>query len=153
SNLAVAFAQVGERVLVIDGDLRRPRAHRNFHVSNEVGLSRFLAQGETVDELEALVRRTEVEGVDLLPCGPRPPNPAELLNTPRVEALIAWARSRYDRVLIDCTPMFPMSDTLLWIRHVKSLIFIATCGETRLQLIRNACQRVVSADAKILGVV
>jgi receptor protein-tyrosine kinase len=96
-------------VLIVDGDLRRPRLHRNFHASGERGLSDFLA-GTVADPAE-LLQKTEIPNLELIACGPRPPNPAELLNTDRLEKFINWARARYSRVIVDCTPVFPISDT------------------------------------------
>lgn len=151
SNLAVAFSQLGEKVLLIAGDLRRPSIHKNFSVSTEKGLSDFLAKGRIVEELGHLVQESDVPGVSVLACGPRPPNPSELLNTPRLGALIAWANTNYDRVIIDCTPMFPIHDTLLWGRHVNAAIFVVRYGNTRAPLIAKACQRLREGGVNILG--
>lgn len=153
SNLAVAFSQLGEKVLLITGDLRRPSIHKNFGVSSERGLSDFLAKGQNVDELERLVQDSDVPGVKVLACGPRPPNPSELLNTPRLGALIAWSKANYDRVIIDCTPMFPIHDTLLWGRHVTAAVFVVRYGSTRAPLVAKACQRLQEGGIKILGAV
>lgn len=152
SNLAVAFAQLGQRVLLIDGDLRRPAVHKCMGVSSQKGLSDFLVGGSTRQDFESLVHDTEIPGLRVLPCGPRPPNPSELLNTPRLGALVSWARESYDRVLIDCTPMFPINDTLLWTRHVPHAVFVVRYGLTRVPLILNAAQKLRSGGAKILGV-
>jgi capsular exopolysaccharide synthesis family protein len=152
ANLAVAFAQNGESVLLIDGDMRRPTVHKSFSRSTEHGLSEFLAKGDSVHKLDKLVQATDVPGLKVLPCGPRPPNPSELLNTPRVSALLAWADSTFDRVVVDCTPMFPINDTLLWGRHVKSVVFVSWYGKTRLPLAKKAQQRIHGAGLKILGV-
>lgn len=151
SNLAVAFSQLGEKVLIISGDLRRPSVHKNFEVSTERGLSDFLAKGQRVEELAELVQKSELAGVDILACGPRPPNPSELLNTPRLGALMAWAKTNYDRVIVDCTPMFPIHDTLLWGRHVNAAIYVVRYGATRVPLISKACQRLQEGGIKILG--
>lgn len=153
SNLAVAFSQLGERVLIIDGDLRRPKLHSTFGLSSARGLSDFLAKGLDVSEIRDLLQATEVPGVDALPCGPRPPNPSELLNTPRLAALVAWAATTYDRVVVDCTPMFPINDTLLWGRHIPSGVFVARYGATRVPLIVTACQKLQAGGIKPLGVV
>ncbi len=152
SNLAVAMAQLGETVLLIDGDLRRPNIHRAFGMSAEKGLSDFLVSGRNAADAADLIQKSEIPGLAILPCGPRPPNPSELLNTPRLGALVAWARERYDRVIVDCTPMFPINDTLLWGRHISSGVFVVRYGVTRIPLIRTACQKLQTGGIKILGV-
>jgi capsular exopolysaccharide synthesis family protein len=149
ANLAVVLSQLGQKVLIVDGDLRRPRLHRNFHASGERGLSDFLS-GSVADPLDIL-QKTDIPNLDLIACGPRPPNPAELLNTDRLEKFINWARGRYSRIIVDCTPVFPISDILLWGRHVKPAIFVSRFGRTRVPLIRTACGRLRSGGIKILG--
>ena len=153
ANLAVAMAQAGEKVLIMDGDLRRSNLHKLFGVSNAKGLSDFLAAGNNVEELRPLIQSSDVSNLSILTCGPRPPNPAELLNTPRLSAALAWAQQEYDRVLVDCPPMFPISDTLLWGKHINGCIFVATFGKTRVPLIKTAAKRIISAGIKILGTV
>ena len=143
ANLAVALAQVGQKVLIVDGDLRRPRQHRNFHLSNETGLSDYLSGAAVTPE--SLVQRSGVPHLDVLVCGPRPPNPAELLNTERLDKFLDWARGRYTRIIVDCPPVFPISDILLWGRFVKQNIFVTRFGRTRVPLIRTACAPVPSS--------
>lgn len=152
SNLAVALAQLGERVLLIDGDLRRPNIHRAFGLSSEKGLSDYLVSSRHAEDAVGLIQSSQIEGLSVMPCGPRPPNPSELLNTPRLGALISWARANYDRVVVDCTPMFPINDTLLWGRHIPSGVFVVRYGATRVPLIRTACQKLQTGGIKLLGV-
>ena len=153
ANLAVAIAQAGEKVLVMDGDLRRSNLHKLFGVSNSKGLSDFLASGNNVEELRPHIQSSDVSNLSILTCGPRPPNPAELLNTPRLSAALAWAQQAYDRVIVDCPPMFPISDALLWGKHINSCIFVAAFGKTRVPLIKTAAKRMTAAGLKILGTV
>lgn len=153
ANLAIAFAQIGERVLLISGDLRRPRLHKMFEHSNQKGISSFLANGSDVAELDELVSPTDIPGLNILHCGIQPPNPSELLNTPRLGALAAWAQSRFDRVIIDSTPLFPVSDTLLWGRHVPAAVFVVRYGFTRVPVIHNALQKLKTAAIKVHGVI
>ena len=152
ANLAVVFAQLGERVLLIDGDLRRSSVHRIFKLSNQRGLSDFLAVGEDVSELAPMLQDSEVPNLKVLTGGVRPPNPSELLNTPRLGAVVAWAKANFDRVIVDCTPMFPINDTLLWGRHVPAAVFIVRYGKTRIPLIRNARRKLEAGGMNVLGV-
>ena len=149
SNLAVAMAQLGQKVLIVDGDLRRPRQHGNLRVSSESGLTDFLSGAVT--DPESLVQKTEIPNLDIVACGSRPPNPAELLNTDQLAHFVAWARGRYSRVIVDCPPVFPISDILLWGRHVKPAIFVTRFGRTRVPLILTACARLRGSGIKILG--
>lgn len=151
SNIAVAIAQAGEKVLLVDGDLRRSNLHKNFRVSNTRGLSEFLAGGKHTDDLKELIQPTDVENLSILTCGPRPPNPAELLNTPRLSAFLAWAGEYYDRVIIDCPPMFPISDALLWGKYINSVVYVTSFGKTRVPIIKNGAKRLQTAGIKILG--
>lgn len=153
ANLAAAIAQTGEKVLIVDGDLRRSSLHKVFRVSNAKGLSDFLAGGRNVEELAPLIRSTDVPGLSVLTCGPHPPNPAELLNTPRLGAALAWAGEYFDRMIIDCPPMLPLSDALLWGKHVSGCVFVVSFGETRVVHIRTAAKGLANAGIKILGTV
>ncbi|OGR43268.1 MAG: hypothetical protein A2X35_08000 [Elusimicrobia bacterium GWA2_61_42] len=153
ANLAVAIAQAGEKVIVVDGDLRRSNLHKLFRVSNAKGLSDFLAGGRNIEDLRPLIQATDVPNLSILTCGPRPPNPAELLNTPRLSAFLAWAGEDYDRVIIDCPPMFPISDALLWGKYISNCVFVAAFGKTRVPLIKTATKRLLNAGIKVLGTV
>lgn len=153
ANIAFSIAQAGEKVLVIDGDLRRSNVHKLFRMSNAKGVSDFLARGRDTNELHDLVQKSELENLHVLTCGPRPPNPAELLNTPRMAALIEWAMKNYDRVIIDCPPVFPISDIMLWGKYISRCIFIVRHGETRVPLIQNALGQLSKTGVKLLGAV
>lgn len=149
SNLAVAMAQLGQKVLIVDGDLRRPRQHGNLRASSESGLTDYLS-GSVADP-ESLVQKTDIHNLEIITCGSRPPNPAELLNTDQLAHFVTWARGRYARVIVDCPPVFPISDILLWGRHVKPAIFVMRFGRTRVPLILTACARLRGSGIKILG--
>jgi len=151
ANIAAALAQAGERVLLVDGDLRRSNLHKVFRVSNSKGLSDFLASGKDVQDIRQLIQSTDVKGLSLLTCGPRPPNPAELLNTPRLSAFLSWGQGEYDRVVVDCPPMFPISDALLWGKYIPACVFVVSSGKTRVPLIRTAIRRLSASGVKILG--
>ncbi|MBI4346749.1 MAG: polysaccharide biosynthesis tyrosine autokinase [Elusimicrobia bacterium] len=153
TNLALVFAQLGERVLVIEGDLRRPSLHKRFRCSKERGLGHFLAHGQDVSELEGLVQPTDLPNLHVLPCGPIPPNPAELLSTPRVKGLVSWARGRYDRILVDGTPVFPISDALLWGGHLDAAVFVVKFGSVHAGLALRAHRKIQESGLKVAGAI
>jgi capsular exopolysaccharide synthesis family protein len=152
-SLAVVFAQLGEKVLIIEGDLRRPNLHKRFAVPNETGISHFLAYGKDASELPALVQPTGIPNLDVLPCGTIPPNPSELLSTPRMPALLEWARERFDRIIIDGTPVFPITDALLWGRHAGTAVFVVKFGGPHSALAVRARQKLEDGGLKIAGAV
>lgn len=149
TNLAVALAQVGQKVLIVDGDLRRPTQHLNLSSTAKLGLSDFLSGGHI--DFENVAAKTGVPNLEFMACGTRPNNPAELLNAELMAKFVAWARGRYTRVIVDCPPVFPVSDVLLWGRHVNSTIFVARYGHTKVPLIKTACARLRVGGVKILG--
>jgi capsular exopolysaccharide synthesis family protein len=149
TNMAVVLAQLGQKVLIVEGDLRRPRLHRTLHASTEKGISEFLSGAES--DPGSLAQKTEVPNLEVVTCGARPPNPAELLNSERLGQFLAWARGRYTRVIVDCPPVFPVSDILLWSHHIKPVIFVVRFGRTRVPLILTACARLKINGSRILG--
>jgi capsular exopolysaccharide synthesis family protein len=107
ANLAVSIAQSGKSILLIDADCRRPRLHKVFGLSSRAGLATVIS-GES--ELNDAIQSTPIPNLSVLPCGPRPSNPAELLTSPRFKELIDTLRERYDFVLIDTPPLLAVSD-------------------------------------------
>jgi capsular exopolysaccharide synthesis family protein len=149
TNLAVALSQLGQKVLIIDGDLRRPNQHLNLSSTAKLGLADFLAGG--VPDAGHVAQKTVIPNLELVTCGTRSKNPAELLNAEQLAKFVAWARGRYTRVIVDCPPVFPVSDVLLWGRHVNSTLFVAHYGRTRVPLIQTACARLRVGGVRIVG--
>lgn len=152
-NLALVFAQLGEKVLLIEGDLRRPNLHKRFGLSKAAGLSTFLAHGQSTDELPSLLQDPLLPNLKVLVCGPIPPNPAELLSTPRLKALLTWAQDHYDHIIIDGTPVFPVTDALLWGKEVDATVFVAQFSGVSMKLSRKASQKMQEGGMKIVGAV
>jgi capsular exopolysaccharide synthesis family protein len=119
TNLAVSISQSGRRVLIIDADLRRPRTHRVFGMTAKVGLAEVIAGTAELDEA---VQVTAVPNLSILPCGRRPPNPAELLTSPRFEDVLDDVRSAFDYVLVDSPPLLAVSDPCIVAPRVDGLL-------------------------------
>ncbi len=121
------MAQSGNRVLDIDGDLRRPRLHRTFGTASQSGLSTLIL-GETTPE-EA-IKSTGVARLFILPAGPVPPNPAELLQSSRYSEIVADLASRFDRVIIDSPPVGVVTDALVMSAQVDGVVMVLRAGVT-----------------------
>jgi capsular exopolysaccharide synthesis family protein len=126
ANLAVAFAQAGQRVVIVDSDLRRPSLHTIFGVANERGLTTMLLE----DDAPAPLVETSVPGLRLLASGPIPPNPSELLGSKRVEQAIERLRADADLLLFDAPPVLAVSDAAVLSRRVDAAMLIVSAGRT-----------------------
>jgi capsular exopolysaccharide synthesis family protein len=150
SNLAVAFARSGRRVLLIDADCRKPMVHRVFGVYADVGISNVL-EGKL--PWEQAVRSTDVPGLDILPCGPLPENPSELLTSTAMVNLLEQVSKVYDRVLLDSSPLGAVSDARVLAGRADATVLVVRegrCVRAMAELARDALQ---SVGANVLGVV
>lgn len=154
SNLLVAMAQTGKKVLLVDGDLRRARVHRVFKLSTEKGLSNIWdADPKKADYAANIQPVKDVPNLFVMTSGQRPPNPAELLNTPKLADFIAWATQHYDQVVVDCPAIMPVSDTLLWGKYIPRAVFVIKYGQTNAKLAQLALDKLQKAGIKVLGAV
>jgi polysaccharide biosynthesis transport protein len=153
SNLAQSFAGSGERVLLIDADLRKPSLHHVFSdggaTSDGHGLSSFLA-GVVNGKF---VAPTGVENLYLIPCGPIPPNPVELLSSGRFEQLLKKAAETFDRVIIDCPPYIGFADILVISRQAGGIILVAAMGEATRNGLRKFYEAMRNVNGTVLGCV
>lgn len=149
-NLATTFAKQGEKTLFIDADLRRPTAHRTFNVSNSEGLSNLLIGTCSLDDA---IKHTEIDNLDVITCGPVPPNPAELLGDEAFKDLLNKLNEKYDRVFIDTPPVNAATDASLIATACFGVILIVPQGYADKNSVRNAIQQLNKVHAKILGFV
>ena len=150
ANLAIAMAEVGKRVLLIDADLRRPTQHHIFDLPAEPGLTNLFLGEQTFDQV---IQPTATPGLHLITSGRLPPNPAELIGFEWMDHFIASAQEHYDIVLFDTPPILLVADALLLASKTKHLLWIISAGETRPDALRRAKQAIAQVDAKIMGVV
>lgn len=141
ANLAVVLTQAGKSVLLLDCDMRNPTVHKNFGLSNKLGLSSCISMDTP---LSAAVQATKVDNLYALTSGVIPPNPSELLQE---------AREIYDYVLIDLPPVLPVADALVLGAVVDGVVLVIDSGEVKVDLARDVKKQLQHAGANILGVV
>ena len=150
ANLAVVLTQAGKSVLLIDCDMRNPTVHKNFKLSNKVGLSSCISMGTPLSEA---VQATKIENLYALTGGVIPPNPSELLGSERMKALVDEAGELYDYVLIDTPPVLPVTDALIMSRVVDGVVLVISSGEIKVEMAKDVKAQLVHSGANILGVV
>ena len=155
ANLAAAFALAGKRTLLIDADLRRPGLTNLLGLRGPGGLAEVLRDGETPLEvaLERALHAGYIENLDVLACGTRPANPAELLSSQRFADLLAWAESRYDQVLVDSPPALAASDTVIVGRQVDGVILVVRPDKNQRRPVLRAADSFLALGVELLGVV
>jgi polysaccharide biosynthesis transport protein len=149
-NLGVTMAEAGGRVLLVDTDMRRPRLHRSFGVPNQTGISTVIVGKATLEEA---VKRTDVPNLDVLTCGPVPPNPSELLHTGRFETVLAECAKLYDRVILDSPPTSAVTDPAVLGNLADGVVLVVKAGETTRDAAIHARRQLVGAKARLFGVV
>jgi capsular exopolysaccharide synthesis family protein len=149
ANLAVSFSQLGENVLIIEADLRRPKLHRVFDVRNIKGLSGFLTGQHAMKEA---VQKTSIENIWFVPGGPIPPNPSELLNSKRMKDMLAEVRQLFDVVFLDSPPVLAVIDPVITAALVDGTVLVVQAGKTSRTPFVNAVEELRRARAKIIGV-
>ncbi|MBC2397109.1 CpsD/CapB family tyrosine-protein kinase [Clostridium tetanomorphum] len=150
SNLAVVMAQGGSKTIIIDCDQRKPRLHKLFSLSNESGLSDLLA-GNT--EFSQAVHKTEIENLDILPAGTRPPNPSELLSSKKMGSFIEELRGEYDCIILDTPPVIAVTDAQLLASKADGCVLVLSAGEVEREAAMKAKELLEKVQAKIIGVV
>ncbi|WP_420889659.1 CpsD/CapB family tyrosine-protein kinase [Fictibacillus enclensis] len=150
ANLAVVLAQQGKSVLLIDGDLRKPTVHYTFKVSNIQGITNVLTRQISLEDAAV---QTSVEDLSVLPSGPIPPNPSELLNSKSMEMLVEEAKSKYDYVLFDTPPVLAVTDAQILANRCDGVVLVTSSGKTEKEAAIKAKELLDNANAKILGVV
>lgn len=151
SNLAVSLAQAGQRVLLVDADMRRPRVHHIFDMAQEPGLSNLLVGDCKASE--AVRKWSTVAGVCVLPAGMIPPNPAELLGSKRFEEYLQTLGGHFDWVIVDSPPVLAVADAAVVANGASGVIFVVGADQTTRAAAREAVHQLQSAHARVIGAV
>ncbi len=146
--IAAIFARQGERVLLIDCDMRRPSLHKRMGTSNEFGFANLLA-GE--DSFDKSIQATTFPRVSLIPAGPHPPSPAELLAGPRLGEVLQLLRARYDRIILDSPPILGLADSPLIGSAADGILFVVESNSTRTGAVRRSIERLRDLHGNVVG--
>ena len=152
SNLAAVMAQTGQRVVLIDTDLRRPVIHKVFNIPNNLGLTSALLTNPDAATVSHLIQPTQIKNLSVLTSGPLPPNPSELLGSHRMGALIEALNSVADIIIFDSPPVLAVTDSAVLARQLDGVLLVVDSGETREPLARRAAEEMSKVGAQILGV-
>lgn len=150
TNLGIALAQVGLKVLIVDADLRKPSLHAIFSLKQKPGLSEFLI-GQA--SFEKVIQTTDIPGLWIVTSGGSPPNPAELLGLPQMREFLKLANTKFDRVLLDTPPMIAVTDARVLAGMTKAVLLVAESDKTPRQTLHRLNTICQDVHAKILGVV
>ncbi|MBU3142582.1 CpsD/CapB family tyrosine-protein kinase [Clostridium sp. CF012] len=150
SNLAITMAQIDKRVVVVDCDLRKPSIHKKFLLSNVQGLTNILAQGKKIEEI---ISTTNVPNLYVITSGPIPPNPSELLGTPKMKDILEELTETFDIILIDTPPILSVTDAQILSSLAQGTIIITSYGKLEKKLLLSAKENIEKVGGKILGVV
>ena len=148
-NLAAILAQSGGPVLIIDADLRRPRIHKIFGIENKTGLSTYLAGASDISFASSRL----LPNLSIVPAGPLPPNPSELLGSGRMKELIASLEEKFDFIIWDTPPLFTVAESLVLCKMMNGTIFVARCGKTTYEELGQGLKALSDIGARCFGVV
>ncbi|MDN3019268.1 CpsD/CapB family tyrosine-protein kinase [Paenibacillus sp. BSR1-1] len=150
ANLAIVLSQKGKKVLLVDVDLRKPTVHYAFNVSNIDGLTSVLTRDISLDQA---IIKTSVPNLDVLTCGPIPPNPSELLDSKAMELVMEEVKGSYDYVVFDTPPLLVVTDAQILANKCDGVVMVVASGKTKRDRAMRAKELIEKANAHLLGVV
>ena len=149
-NLAISLAQLGQRVLLVDSDMRRPCVHKALDIKEGSGLVGYLTSQQ---DWRAVAQPSSLAGLGVIICGPVPPNPAELLSSQRMRTLVHEAAAEYDSVVLDSPPLLSVADARILATLVEGVILVVHGGTTPYELAQRAQAHARDVGAHVIGVV
>lgn len=150
ANIAITYAQVGYKTLIIDGDMRKPTQHYQFETSNYDGLSNLIIGNSDFDKA---IRSTRVKNLDLLTSGPIPPNPSELIASESFKKIFEHLQKKYDFILIDTPPIVSVTDAQVFLQYVPNCVLIIDAQKNNRSEVKKAKQLVEQANGHVIGAI
>jgi capsular exopolysaccharide synthesis family protein len=150
ANVATVFAQQGNKVLLVDADMRKPTVHYTFSITNTFGLTTVLTKQSDLDDA---VTQIDTSSLYVLPCGPIPPNPSELLSSRAMDEFLETALNVYDLVIFDTPPVLVVTDAQLLANKCDGTVLVVSSGFTEKENAIKAKEHLTTSKAKLLGVI
>ena len=150
ANLAIAWSQLGTRVVLVGCDLRKPVLHEMFHIDNSPGLSTVLAGAASLNDA---VIQSKIPNLDIIPAGPIPPNPVELLQSKTMISIIKKLEEDYDMLILDGTPVIAVTDAAVMANQVDGIVLVVGSNQVPREMVLQAKTLLEQAQAKLLGVI
>lgn len=150
ANLGVVFAQEGKKILIVDADMRKPTLHHTFNLFNVVGLSNILTKQSS---FQVAIQYTDIENLHIIPSGPIPPNPSELLSSKNLEMFISEVKQEYEIILFDAPPLLSVTDAQILSNKCDGTLLIVNSGNVDKADVLKAKASLEAVHATLLGVV
>lgn len=155
ANLAMAYAIDNKKVLIIDCDLRRGRQYKIFGIKkrSDKGYSNLILNYKNNQDISRYIEKTNINNLFIIPNGPTPPNPIELLSSESNKKLIDKLKSMYDVIILDCPPVLGLSDTLILTKYSDANIITISSNKTKIETLKEVKKNIEKANSKITGVI
>ena len=150
TNLAVTMAQSGSKVVILDCDLRKPKIHEVFGIPQDQGITNLLVEN---NDIKDAIFHTEIRKLDVIPCGPIPPNPSELLGSKRMLSFLKILRKTYARIIIDSAPITVFTDAVILSKHVDGVVLVVRANDTVREIAQDGVSHLQNVGAHILGAI
>ncbi|ETR72909.1 MAG: lipopolysaccharide biosynthesis [Candidatus Magnetoglobus multicellularis str. Araruama] len=153
TNLAITMAQAGSRVVIVDCDMRKPKVHKMFGFSRDKGMSSVLVSSELESVLQDVVIHSDIPNLDVIPCGPIPPNPSEIIGSQKMSRIMQELQKQYDRIIVDSPPITAVTDSTVLAKFVDGVMLVVHAGVTPRQVVKTGLDQLQGVEANVLGAV
>lgn len=151
ANLAVSFARQGKKVLLVDADLRRPTLEKTFGLANPLGVTNYLTE-DTIS-INDVIYKTTVDNLYIIPSGPTPPNPSELIGSRKMEKMIGILESTFDLIIYDAPPVLSVTDAQLLANKVDGVVVVVRVNKTEKENVRRAIGLIKHVGGRVIGTI
>jgi len=153
TNLAITMAQAGSRVIILDCDMRKPKVHKMFNLNRDMGMSSVLVSDDIGSILNEVVQTSGVPNLEVIPCGPIPPNPSEIIGSQKMKLIMDELCKRYDRIIVDSPPITAVTDSTVLAKFVDGVMLVVHAGVTPKQIVKTGLEQIQGVEANVLGAV